>query len=456
MTDSVQEFHPEQAPPRNADAEASVLGACLIDNTAFRKVSEFIQSSTVFYWQANRYIFEAMQSLACSEKPIDLITLREELERRGHLESVGGNETLICLLEVLPTAANCQHYAKIVRDKFYLRECIRVGYQLVEAAYEPGAEPLDVFNLGVGELQRVRFSDNRGAAEHIGNLLQDKVRSYSEGRLSYRNNFHTGFPMLDKVWQKMRPGYLLTISARTSEGKSTLMNQTSRGVAREGPVLIWTGECPRDVLVDRLLSMESLVTSDELTYCKPEEIGRLWPRLHGGISRLENLPIWIMDESIPGTLRNIEATVHWVQEQEQRPIVQLVLDRLELMEYEGRYESENVKYKRLIEDIKRMAMRLKVLTVLVQQPNQDRKRDSARDKPTLGDLAFGTATQQCSQAVVFLNNPEYDIDRSRPGMVEAHVLKCQDGPVGVVPLYWRPELPAFFNSESEYFRLAGN
>lgn len=437
-------------PPHNLDAEHSTLGACLIDGRAVATALRHVGPAD-FYRGAHSKVFAAMAGLNRRGEPVDLITLSNALEAAGLLEEVGGVEFLLGLQDTVPTAANVEHYAKIVKGAAVRRTAILACTNGVNSLVEHDDAQTAITQI-VAALQAIRQEDAVVRAEHIGALLWDKLAKAEAGSPTYRNEIRTGFPPLTRVWQKLRPGYVVSICARTGEGKSTLANQITRNVAMSGPVVYWSGECPREVLVERLLGAEALVCGETLLRATPDEIQRLLPSLRSGVSRLEGLPIWVMDETIPGTLENIEETVRWVTEQEGRPVVQLVIDRLELLVARfGGNATEAAKF--LVEGIKRMAMRLRLIVVLIQQPNWDRKNQPGR-KPRLTDLAYGNTTAQCSQAVIFLNNAGYDEDgHAKTGCTESHVLKCSDDKTGVYPIHFVAEIPAFFATESEYLRL---
>lgn len=448
-------------PPQNLEAERSLLGACLIEPQAIGKVAPLVSTADVFYRTAHQRIWEAMQALSWRGEQVDLITLSNELERRGTFHDVGGTEYLLELLDVVPAAANVKHYAEIVLDRAVRRAGILAARQACEdfALLDRDRDAQECLTGAIAALQRIRFHRRTGQAEHVSNLLQQILLRHdipAEERMQYV--LRTGLSGLDRVLGLMRPGYLVTLSGRPGEGKTTLTELICRGVAQHsGPVLLWSGECPREVMAERLLAMEALVRAKLIREAPADVFRAALPQMAGAVARLEGLPLWLVDERLKPTVANIEATARVVAEEEGRPLALVALDRIELLAGCD-HEDLNVVVHRKAGAVKQMAMSLGCVALLLAQPNENRARDK-RDRPVLGDLQYGSALRQNSQAILFLERDDYQrpADKAPTGTGRVWVLKCNDGPSGgAVDLYFREELPAFFSDQDEYLVRSSN
>lgn len=448
----------EALPPQDLEAEASVLGACLIPpGGAFGRVERMLTAES-FYRPAHGDAWTAIHALHLRQEPIDLITVRLELEKVERWRDLSAGGFLLQLVNTVPTAANVEAYAKVVREchvrRLVMRACLG-GYQAAREDESPG----QTINRIVGELQGIRFGSSGPKARHIGDLLQDILAKFDISGPTLSNaGLRTGLKNLDEVFQLMRPGYLATLSGRPGEGKTTVMELISRHIAETcGPVLMWSGECPREVMGERLLAMEALVRAETIRRGPEPAFRAARSAMDGAASRLELLPLWLADESDPATQQGIdaaigslEATARAVVEEEGRPLSLLCIDRIELLG--GNLPPDaNLEMHRRATAIKQLAMRLKTVALVLAQPNENRTRDK-RDRPILSDLQYGSALRQNSQAILFLDRADYELPAGQPktGAARVWILKSNDGQTGAVPIYFRDELPAFFNSEHDY------
>ncbi len=456
-------------PPHDIDAEKSVLGSCLIDRNAFAKARAVLTSdASVFYSAMHQWMWDQMSDLHASGVAIDMITVGSRARQCESPERL--QAYVVELTEAVPTAANVEHYAKIVRSRFQLRRVMEVCLQTVDAVQTCDDSGItDLINGVVRELQDVNAGrDSERSARHIGDLVQDILSDKPRDngfrlRVSARSE-GGGFKSADDiVFSRQRPGYVVTVCGRPGEGKTTFLELIGRRIAEfttvdvggidvPGVVALWSGECPQDVQAERLLAMESLVPSDVLRNRGPL-FRESRPRIEIAASRLERLPIWILNETMAPTLEAIEAALLAIVQEEKRPISFLGLDRFELIKGFPGMDLNSEGHRKAIA-IKSLSMRLKCVTALLCQPNEDRKRDgrAKSDPPKLSDLQYGSALRQISQAIVFLHRDDYELQtgESPTGVSRLWVLKNNDGPQGAVPLLFKQEFPTFFSSEHEY------
>lgn len=449
--------HAAFLPPQDLEAEAFVLGACLVEEIAVDRAQRILTSES-FYRGSHRETWDAIQALRRIGEPIDILTVRAELQKIPRWQDQYIGEFLRTLVETVTTAANVETHAKRVRECAVRRLVIRActdGFQAAHEDEDPGA----VINRVIGELQGIRFGTDGARARHIGDLLQDVLAKFNQGGPTLANaGLRTGLKGMDLVFQLMRPGYLVTLSGRPGEGKTTVMELISRHIAEScGPVLMWSGECPPEVMAERLLAMESLVRAETIRRGPEPAFRAAGPAMDRATRVLELLPLWLcndddpaMDKGIDAAIQAIEATARAVVEQEGRPLSLLCIDRIELLG--GHLPPDaNLEMHRRATAIKQLARRLKTVGLVLAQPNENRTRDK-RDRPILSDLQYGSALRQNSQAILFLHRDDYELPAGQPktGASRVWILKSNDGQTGAAPLYFREELPAFFNSEHDY------
>lgn len=433
-------------PPQDLQAERSVLGACLIDGT--RAVDEATKriGPEAFYVEAHRKVFGAMAELRRQGKPVDLITLTNHLERTGEFEAIGGTDALLELFDVVPTAANVGFYAGIVHEKQARRSLIQIARRLIDAA-SSGPDPAEANSSAVRALQAMRFASTAGCARHISDLTGPILGRF-DGTMTQPIGLRCGLRAVDRVLGMMRPGYLVTLFGRPGEGKTTLMGAICQGVARHcGPVLMWSGECPRDVLVERLLAAEAMVSAETICKGPADAFRAIRPTLDSAAFRLGDLPLWLMDDSMPGTIANFTAAIQQVQEEAGREVVLAGLDRLEIIRG-CEHPDENTRYHRRVQAVADMIRDLGIVGLLIGQPKKERKH---ADRPCVEDLQYGSAVTQHSKAIMAMDREGFDLPtEQQSGINRLHTLKFNDGPTGVSEMFMRPDLPAIYSSEHEY------
>jgi replicative DNA helicase len=436
----------ERVPPQNLEAEQSVLGAMLIEREAIIRAIEFLGPDD-FYREAHRGVFAAMVSLFDRNEPVDLVTVGEELRSRDQIESCGGLTYLTALANSVPTAANVEHYAKIVRDKSVLRRLIASATGIVSRCYEGQEEVPDildraeqsVFSIATMSKQRgsaqLRLKEIMiGAFEHIERLYASQERV---------TGVPTGFERLNNLTAGFQPSDLIILAARPSVGKTTLALNFVRSAAvlHNMPVLYFSLEQSSLQLALRLLSGEARIDGNLL------RTGRLarehWPRLAQASGRLGSAPIYIDDTP---NLSALEVRARARRLKMEVDLRLIVIDYMQLMHTGARAESRQQEISEISRLLKALGRELNVpILALSQLRRAVEQREGER--PQLSDLRESGAIEQDADVVMFI----YQDPKSREqgeGQVELIVAKQRNGPTGAAELFFQRNFGLFFPADT--------
>jgi len=415
-------------PPQNLEAEQSVLGAILLENTAMSKAMEILTEED-FYKTAHRKIYLGMLDLSEHGEVIDQITLTEYLKSKGELESVGGAAYLAELVQAVPTAANIRYHSKIVRDKALLRGLIGTSTEVITRGYD-GTSSVDdlldfaersVFSLAQGKLGR-SFTELKHAImeslEFVNTLFQ---------RNEHITGVPTGFAELDDLTAGLQPSDLIVIAGRPSMGKTSLVLGIAQHAAvnHKKVVGIFSLEMSKAQLVLRMLSSEAHVDSHLLRIGKLQKTD--WVQLSEAASRLEHAKIFIDDmgsltvQQMRGKARRLKA---------EHGLDLLIVDYLQLVQGRSDAESRQQEISDISRSLKALAKELNVPVVALSQLS--RAVESRNDKrPVLADLRESGAIEQDADVVMFIYRDEvYNPDTNDKGIAEILVRKHRNGPTG--------------------------
>ena len=286
----------DQLPPHSADAEESVIGALLIDSSAVVEVAEFLKASD-FYKPANAKVFGAVMQLHQTGQPIDILTVSEELERRGQIEEVGGRAALVDLCARTPTAVHAKQYARIVERKATLRGLIGAAGRIASIGYEDPADAEEAIDRAESELFAI--SERRAAQTFVplGTLLDvayDEIDRLHQNR-GQLMGLRTSFTELDRIMQGLQASDFIVLAARPSVGKTSLALNIAEHVAvREGKsVGIFSLEMSKEQLVLRLLSSVTKIDSYSLRSGFIDDMG--FPKIADAMATLSKAKIFIDD-----------------------------------------------------------------------------------------------------------------------------------------------------------------
>jgi replicative DNA helicase len=439
----------ERLPPQNLDAERSVLGGILLDNSAMHKVSELLRAEQ-FYREAHRTIFQAMFALHERGEPVDLVTLTEELQRKGALQEVGGAAYLAALADQVPTAANIGYYAKIVRDKSVLRQVIEAATEIATRGYEEVEEVDEFLDRSEQLILEISRKQRKKGFVPIHDVVYQSFKSIEEAfnRKEAVTGIPTKFGKFDLLTCGLQRSDLVIIAGRPGMGKTAFALNIARNVAVEGkiPVAIFSLEMSKEQLVTRLFSAEAGIDSMKLrTGHFPRSY---WTVLTQAADVLAQAPIFIDDSPIISVL---EMRSKARQMKFQENIGLIVVDYLQLMSSGGRAESRIQEISEISRSLKQLAKELDVPVVALSQLNREpEKRNDKR--PVLADLRESGAIEQDADLIVFLYREEcYNRDKPEcKGIAEVIIGKQRNGPLGTVQLYFKPEVTRFAEIEERY------
>ncbi len=430
-------------PPQNLEAEKSVLGAMLIDEEAIGLAVEIIDASW-FYVEAHRSIFSAILDLYNNRKNVDLITLSEKLKIDGHLESIGGQTYLSRLIDMVPTSANIEHYANIVKEKGILRLLIQNATRIVQEAYLPktdAAEAVDTAEKLIFEISDLKHRQN---SVHIKELVKSSIEKID---MLYQRKEHvtglaTGFSEFDRMTSGLQPSDLIIIAGRPSMGKSALAASIIEhaGIDLKRPVAFFSLEMSKEQLVQRMLCSQARVDAHKVRsgYLSPSD----WPKLTSAAGRLSSSAVFIDDTP---AISALELRAKARRLKSQHDIQLIVLDYLQLMRGNTKTDNRQQEISEISRSIKALARELSIPIIALSQLS--RAVESRQDhRPMLSDLRESGAIEQDADLVVLLMREEYyNATEENKGVAEANIAKQRNGPVGTVKLAFIKEYMRFEN-----------
>lgn len=435
-----------RVPPHNLEAEGSLLGAMLLSADAVATAIEVVDPHH-FYRPIHRMVFEAMWDLYRRPEPVDVVTVVEELRRRGELETVGGLAFLGELASAVPATVNAGHYARIVREAFVLRELISAGRQIAEMAFDVADDVPSI----VDRAEAVIYEVAKGRSEvEFTSMSELMHRAYEviEHRYDHKapvTGLASGFTDLDKLTSGFQPGNLVMIAARPSMGKTSLALNVATNVAlRTDPpkgVAVFSLEMSSEEVAERLLCAEANVDSKRVRsgYLQDSD----WPRITRAAGRLEAAPIYI-DESPFVSVLEMRAKCRRIATRHTLGLV--VVDYIQLMEPRNtRQENRATVVAEISRGLKVLARELSIPVVACAQLN--RAPEARTDKrPLLGDLRESGALEQDSDIVLFIyRDTYYNPDSPDKGVAEIIVAKNRNGPTGMVHLSFLDHCTRFEN-----------
>ena len=431
------------APPHNTDAERSVLGALLQDKGMVVTALELLRAED-FYEPAHQAIYSAIQELNSKNAAVDLITLSDELARKGTLDGVGGLTYLTGLLTDVPTTLNTPHYIRIVREKSTLRKLIAAAGEISRMAYAQQEDLSDILSTCEKLIFDISMSgETSGELEQIREVLK---RTYAKIEELSRNKgkpsgVPTGFYDLDKVLTGLHGGELVLVGARPSMGKTSFAINIADYAAHKGfSVAVFSLEMPREQIAMRMLCGDARVSMQQVRsgLLKDEE----WMRIARALGPLANTKVFIDDTSAikPSQLRSRCRRLMM-----DKGLDLIVVDYLQLMTPDSRIESREQQVSEISRRLKSIALELKVPLIACAQLSRANVQRAVK-KPMLSDLRDSGSIEQDADVVMFLHRESYydDTVEDKSG-AEVIVAKQRNGPLEDVKLAWLAEYTLFAN-----------
>lgn len=438
-------------PPQSVDAEASLLGAILIDSDAIIKIVDIVHIND-FYDERHGHIYAAIHKLYENRKPIDVLTLADELRANKLLERVGGAAYLTELTNYVPTAAHVEQYAAIVAQKAMRRRLIKASQDIVSLGYDESKslqELIEVAESRLFEVSQQHVTQNIVSLETILSDSFDRLDELHKDKGKIRG-IPTGFKDLDNVLAGFQRSDLIILAARPSMGKTALALNFAHNVAVKAnePVLIFSLEMSKEQLVDRMLAMESGVDAwalrtGNLSDSDFEKIGQ-------AMGTLSEAQIFI-DDTPSITVSDLRTKAR--REAHQRPLGLVIVDYLQLMSSGSRYSNDGNRVQEISEisrGLKGIARELNVPVLALSQLSRSVENRNPQI-PQLADLRESGSIEQDADVVAFIYREEYyKPDTERKNITDVFIKKHRNGPTGGVELYFDKEKQRFRSLDTRH------
>jgi replicative DNA helicase len=433
-----------KVPPQAKDIEEAVLGAIMLEKSAFDTVVEILKPEC-FYVDSHQKIFQAMSGLAQKNQPIDILTVVEELRFREELEFVGGPYYITKLTNSVVSAANIETHARIIMQKFIQRELIRISGEIIGDAYEDSTDVFDLLDDAESKLFEITNNHLRKNFDSIDTVLVKTIQRIED--LRHKNEDITGVPSgfhsLDYVTYGWQPTDLIILAARPSVGKTAFALNLARNAAlhasKPTPIAFFSLEMSAAQLVQRILSAESEIWLEKIARGKLEEheMKQLYAK---GIQRLAQAPIFIDDTA---ALNIFEFRAKCRRLKNKHNVGLIIIDYLQLMSGTGDNKNSNREQEisRISRDLKSLAKELSVPIIALSQLSREvEKRKEGSKMPQLSDLRESGAIEQDADLVMFLYRPEYydinanEMGESNRGETHVRIAKHRNGSLETIKL----------------------
>ena len=433
-----------RAAPWSAEAEQAVLGAMLLDQDAALRASELLDDS-MFYREAHRRLYRAMAALTERRTVIDHITLRDELMRRGELDAAGGLEYLAELVDAVPTAANLEFHARIVKDKAILRRLIEGATAIVTEAYDGKAtagELLDSAESRIFQISQQRGDEGFTRIKEMLWPTMERIETLQKSGKAI-TGVPSGFTDLDSLTSGFQPSELVIVAARPSMGKTAFCLNVASNASLEGQgVAIFSLEMSKESLVHRMLTAMARVDSQRVRQGSLRDFD--FTQLARAAGILQSCPIWI-DDTPALTLLEMRSKARRLKAENDIRLV--VVDYLQLMRSPEYSENRVQEISDISRSLKALARELEIPVIALSQLSRASEQRGGERKPILSDLRDSGAIEQDADLVLFIHRPEYydREDESKRGVAEVMLSKNRNGPTGDVQLRFSREYTRFDN-----------
>jgi replicative DNA helicase len=434
-------------PPHSLEAESSVLGGLLLDNSAWDRVSDLVKDND-FYRHEHKLVYAAVATLVNASKPADVITVFEQLQSLGKADEVGGLAYLNSLAQYVPSAANIRRYAEIVRERAILRKLLTASDEIATNAFNPQgksvAKILDeaeqkIFNIGE---EGSRMKQGFQGMDTLVVDLMDRVQEMADNPNDI-TGVPTGFYDLDRMTAGFQAGDMIVLAARPSMGKTALAINIAEHVAlNEGlPVAVFSMEMGASQLAVRIVGSIGRINQGHLRTGKLTDDE--WPRLTEAIEKLRNISLHI-DETPGLTPGELRANARRLARQCGK-LGLIVVDYLQLMSGSGNSNGENraTELGEISRGLKMLAKELQCPVIALSQLNRSVEQRTDK-RPMMSDLRESGAIEQDADIIMFIYRDEYyNKDSKEPGVAEVIIGKQRNGPTGTVKLAFLNQLTRF-------------
>ncbi|MDA8126072.1 MAG: replicative DNA helicase [Deltaproteobacteria bacterium] len=427
--------------PNNIEAERAVLGTIITDNAALGAVVEVIDASD-FYSVVHSKVFSAILAMTDRNEPVDLVTLSNALRDQGRLEQIGGLAYLSELADNAGSPLIVSHYVRIVKEKSIDRAIIAAASKMMDGAYssEKSTEEAvseaqqTILSLSMSKGKRC-IQTARDIAKQTFAMIEDRSK-----RGDALTGISTGLRKLDEITLGLQPGELFILAGRPGEGKTALAISIAHHAAKEGtPVFLHSLEMPALTLMVRMLSGATGIDSHQLR--RGAVFGDAWGKLTRATEAMGAIPLFI-DDGTDMTPAELRATARRVKADHE--IGLLLVDYMQLMRANGRYETREREVAEISRTLKGIARELNIPVIGLSQLNR-KVDDRANKAPQLSDLRESGAIEQDADVIAFIYKGEVQ------GTVKIHIAKDRNGPTGIIDARFDVTTQAFrdFNDDKQ-------
>lgn len=418
--------------PFSLEAEQSVLGSILIDPECFNAIAGILKSED-FYLDEHSQIYLAMQDMYIKNRDIDIVTLIDTLVHRGVYDENNSKSYIKLIADVVPSAANVEDYARIVKDKSLLRSLITASEEISESAYSGEDEVSHILGNAEQKIFAIAEGNEQKGFTHIREVL---VQTYEHLHQLQTNRAETigtptGFGDLDKVLVGMGKSDMIIVGARPGVGKTSFVLNIASNVARESKkaVCIFSLEMSAQQLVSRLLSSEALVDSHNIR--SGELTDEDWTKLAHASATLSECDI-LIDDTTGITATGMKAKLRRVKN-----LGLVVIDYLQLMQSDRRIDNRVQEVSDISRNLKLLAKELMVPVICCAQLSRNPESRKGNEKmPMLSDLRDSGAIEQDADIIMFLSRDYYQTDPEKQNVADVVVAKNRHGSTGTVPMGW--------------------
>jgi replicative DNA helicase len=443
--------------PQATEIERVVLGALMIDKDAFSIISELVRPET-FYEPRNQKIYEAIQALNLSEKPVDFMTVIEELKRQGDLDSVGGAPYIVELTSRVASSAHIEYHAHILAQKFLARQLISFSSRIQEKAFDETIDPDVLMQDAEGQLFEISQKNMKTDYTQIDPVIkrvteQLQIAATNSGGMT---GVPTGYTELDKYTSGWQKSDLVIIAGRPAMGKTSFALSLAKNIAVDYriPIAFFSLEMSNDQLVQRLISNTCSVPGQKLLNGQLSQDE--WERFDKNIGKLHGAPIYVDDTAGLSVfeLRTKARRLH-----REKGVQIIMIDYLQLMNANGmRFGSRQEEVSTISRSLKGLAKELNIPILALSQLNRgvENREGNEGKRPQLSDLRESGAIEQDADMVLFVHRPEYyriyqdEKGNDMHGVAQVLIAKHRKGGTGDVNLKFRGEFTRFENPEDSY------
>ena len=430
--------------PWSNDAEQAVLGAMLLDQDGALRGAQIL-SDDMFYREAHRRLFRAMVALTERRSVIDHITLRDELTRRGELDGIGGYDYIAELADVVPTAANLEYHARIVREKAILRRLIETATGIITEAYDGHSTASDLLDQAESRIFQVSQQRRDEGFTRLKEMLwptMERIETLQKSGKSI-TGVPSGFTDLDNLTSGFQPGELTIVAARPSMGKTAMVLNIATHAAVEGfGTAVFSLEMSKESLVQRMLTAEARVDSQLVRRGMLKDFD--YTKLARAAGVLQSCPMWI-DDTPALTLLEMRSKARRLKADSDIGLI--IVDYLQLMRSPEYADNRVQEISDISRSLKGLAKELQVPVLALSQLSRASEQRGGERKPILSDLRDSGAIEQDADLVIFIHRPEYydREDESKRGVAEIMLAKHRNGPTGDIHLRFNREYTRFDN-----------